>query len=38
MDSSIITAMAAIGGSIVGALGTLTSAAVTQRHHDRRNY
>jgi hypothetical protein len=36
MDSAIITAMAAIGGSIVGALGTLMSAAVTQRHHDRR--
>jgi hypothetical protein len=36
MDSSIITAMAAIGGSVVGALGTLMSAAVTQRHHDRR--
>ena len=35
MDSAIITAMAAVGGSVVGALGTLASAAITQRHHDR---
>ena len=36
MDSAIITALAALGGSIVGALGTLASTSVTQRHHDRR--
>jgi hypothetical protein len=36
MDSAIITAAAAIGGSIVGALGTLLSASITQRYHDRR--
>jgi hypothetical protein len=36
MDAAIITAAAAIGGSIVGALGTLISASITQRFHDRR--
>lgn len=36
MDSAVITAAAAIGGSLVGALGTLLSASITQRYHDRR--
>ena len=36
MDSAIIAAMAGVGGSIVGALGTLLSASITQRYHDRR--
>ena len=36
MDAAIVTAGAAVGGSIVGALGTLMSASLTQRHHDRR--
>jgi hypothetical protein len=37
MDSTLVTAMAAIGGSMVGALGTFTGSLITQRYHDRRD-
>ncbi len=37
MDQTITTAIAAIGGSIVGAFGTLASTWITQRYHDRRD-
>jgi hypothetical protein len=37
MDSAIVTALAAIGGSMVGALGSFLGTSVTQRYHDRRN-
>ena len=35
MNSSTITALAAISGSIVGALGSLAASWITQRHQDR---
>jgi hypothetical protein len=37
MDSALITAMAAIGGSMVGAMGTFVGSWITQRFHDRRD-
>ena len=37
MDSAMITAMAAIGGSMVGAMGTFVGSWITQRFHDRRD-
>jgi signal transduction histidine kinase len=36
MDSAIITAAAAVCGSLVGALGSLFGNLLSQRHHDRR--
>jgi hypothetical protein len=36
MDSAVITAVAAIGGSIVGAMGSFIGSSVNQRFHDRR--
>ena len=37
MNSTLITALAAIGGSIVGALGSFFGSLVNQRYHDRRD-
>jgi hypothetical protein len=37
LNSPIITALAAIGGSFVGALGSATGTWITARHQDRRN-
>ncbi len=37
MDSAVITAVAAIGGSMVGAMGSFISSAINQRFHDRRD-
>jgi len=37
MNASTITALAAISGSMVGALGSLAASWVTQRHQDRRD-
>jgi hypothetical protein len=37
MDQTMTTAFAAIGGSLVGACGTLASTWITQRYHERRN-
>ncbi len=37
MDSTMIAAMSALGGSIVGATGTFVGSLITQRHHDRRD-
>jgi hypothetical protein len=37
MDSTMIAAMSAIAGSIVGATGTFLGSLVTQRSHDRRD-
>src|SRR5262245_34020004 len=37
MDSAIITAAAAVGGSLVGALGSFFGSLVNQRYHDRRD-
>jgi hypothetical protein len=37
MDSGYITALAALCGSLVGALGSSVSTSITQRHQDRRN-
>jgi hypothetical protein len=37
MDSAMITAMAAVGGSMVGAMGTFVGSWITQRFHDRRD-
>jgi hypothetical protein len=37
MDSSVITAAAAISGSMVGAMGSFVSSAINQRFHDRRD-
>ena len=37
MNSSTITALAAISGSIVGALGSLAASWITQRHQGRRD-
>ena len=37
MDSAIITAVAAICGSLVGALGSFFGSLVNQRYHDRRD-
>ena len=37
MDSAIIAALAAVGGSLVGAMGSFISGSITQRFHDRRN-
>jgi hypothetical protein len=37
MDSAIITASAAVCGSLVGALGTFFGSLLSQRHHDRRD-
>jgi len=37
MNASTVTAIAAISGSIVGALGSLAASWITQRHHDRRD-
>ena len=36
MDSAIVTAAAAVCGSLVGALGSLFGSLLSQRHHDRR--
>ena len=37
MDSALITGIAAIGGSIVGSMGSFVSSSVNQRFHDRRD-
>src|SRR5271166_3662205 len=37
MDAAVITAIAAIGGSMVGAMGSFIGSAVNQRFHDRRD-
>jgi hypothetical protein len=37
MDSAMITAIAALGGSMVGAMGTFVGSSITQRYHDRRD-
>jgi hypothetical protein len=37
MDSTIVTGLAAICGSIVGALGSFFGSLVNQRYHDRRD-
>src|SRR5277367_3495495 len=37
MDSTMIAAMSALGGSIVGATGTFIGSLITQRFHDRRD-
>jgi hypothetical protein len=37
MDSAVLTAVAAICGSMVGAFGTFVGTSVTQRYHDRRD-
>jgi len=37
MNSSMITAFAAIGGSLVGALGSAVATWITARHQDRRD-
>jgi len=37
MNASTITALAAISGSMVGALGSLAASWITQRHQDRRD-
>ena len=37
MNSNTVTAIAAISGSIVGALGSLAASWITQRHLDRRD-
>ena len=37
MNSGIITALAAITGSLVGALGSAVGTLITQRHQDRRD-
>jgi hypothetical protein len=37
MNSGIITALAAISGSLVGALGSAVGTWITQRHQDRRD-
>jgi hypothetical protein len=37
MDSAIIAALAAVGGSLVGAMGSFISGSITQRYHDRRD-
>ncbi len=37
MDSTMIAAMSAIAGSIVGATGTFAGSLITQRFHDRRD-
>ncbi len=37
LDSTMIAAMSAIGGSIVGATGTFVGSLITQRYHDRRD-
>ena len=37
MNSGVITAFAAVSGSIVGALGSAVGTWVTQRHQDRRD-
>jgi len=37
MDSAIITAAAAVCGSLVGASGSLFGTLLSQRHHDRRD-
>ncbi|MFL6544699.1 MAG: hypothetical protein ACJ8LM_05880 [Candidatus Udaeobacter sp.] len=37
MESAIITAVAAIGGSLVGAMGSFFGSLLNQRYHDRRD-
>jgi hypothetical protein len=37
MDSAIVAAIAAVGGSLVGAMGSFISGSITQRYHDRRD-
>src|SRR6266851_5324285 len=37
MNSEIITALAAISGSLVGALGSAAGTWITQKHRDRRD-
>jgi hypothetical protein len=37
MDAAIIAAIAAVGGSFVGAMGSFISGSITQRFHDRRD-
>ena len=37
MNPAMITALAAIGGSLVGALGSAVGTWITARHQDRRN-
>jgi hypothetical protein len=37
MNSGMITALAAISGSLVGALGSAVGTWITQRHQDRRD-
>jgi hypothetical protein len=37
MNSGVITATAAIAGSLVGAFGSATPTWITARHQDRRN-
>jgi hypothetical protein len=37
MDSAMITAIAALGGSMVGAMGTFVGSSINQRYHDRRD-
>jgi hypothetical protein len=37
VNSGMITALAAIGGSLVGAMGSATATWITARHQDRRN-
>jgi hypothetical protein len=37
MNASTITALAAISGSMVGAVGSLAASWITQRHQDRRD-
>src|SRR5215472_17335518 len=36
MDAAIIAALAAVGGSFVGAMSSFISGSITQRFHDRR--
>jgi len=37
MNSGMITALAALSGSLVGALGSAVGTWITQRHQDRRD-
>ena len=37
MNSAMVPALAAIGGSLVGAMGSATATWITARHQDRRN-